>query len=418
MKIKKSSLVTLIIFILLFQGILSSKLFSPIGYADEIITIFGILYIMASVKRKYRETYFTFAAFAALILIGIISSLFSDIHIDAVPRILDAFSFSKFIVLFWFGIYLGESRYSNISKWKFLGTVVRGFVQIAFCFCIINLFVNIHMHTDYRYGLRSFNFIFDRVGGLYSACACFLAIQTVDIHYNGSSKKKRIFLVMTVIVMCSTLRARAFAFATMYYAGYAIFVLNKKYKFKFRHVLFVLLGGGIIAYPQIRYYLIDNETQARARLIRYGIETAISYFPYGSGLSTYGTFQAKQVKSPLYVRYGFDRFYGLGLVKNTYITDNFWPAVMAEFGFLGLIIMLIILSGMTRFILRSLKTRRMLLFAVLFIWLSVFASSIATASYINATTEMLVMGIIIGESLKKDKEAPKYYQNLVSERLK
>ena len=253
------------------------------------------------------------------------------------------------------------------------------------------------MHTDYRYGLRCFEFIYDRVGGLYSSCVIFLAIQTIDIYYNGSSQVKRLFLIITAFVMCSTLRSRAFAFTAMYFAGYLLFVLNKKYRFKLWHIIIILLVGGIIAYPQIRFYLIDNETQARARLFKYGFETARAYFPLGSGFSTYGSFQAKQVSSPLYTRYGFNRFYGLGLVKSTYLTDDFWPAVVAEFGFFGVFFIVLILIQLTKYITKKIKTQKVIFFAVVFLWVSVFASSIATASYINATAEMLIIGVVIGE---------------------
>ena len=396
--IRKRYLLILIALLLLFGELLDSKIHYFFGYADEIIATVGFFIIIYnfSSKRIYIDMVRGFFLLAMLLLLGIISSFFSDIKFGFFANALDAFAFSKFLLIFWMGIIMSENAINTQRNWGTMALVIRIFVFIAFIFCIINLFIDIDMYTDYRYGLRAFNFVFSRVGGLYTSCVGFLMIQAMDISYNGNSWIKRILLIMTIIVMCSTLRARAFSYAAIFIVGFLI--IQGKYRLRLWHLVVVTLVGIIIAFPQFRFYFIDNANQARNVLLKYGIITAIAYFPLGSGFSTYGTYMASRMGSSLYSRYKFYNYYGLGRVNKAYLTDTYWPAIIAEFGFLGGIIMFAIIMTIIIYSYKKLKHgNKMILFSVMYLLITTAASSIATASFITDTSYFFLAAIAIGE---------------------
>ena len=94
-----------------------------------------------------------------------------------------------------------------------------------------------------------------------------------------------------------------------------------------------ILGG----YFQIRYYFLDNVTP-RALFLVNGITTANDFFPLGAGYSTFGSNMAKINYSPLYGKYGFDQVWGMNQEEQQFLNDNFWPMIMGQYGWIGLLL--------------------------------------------------------------------------------
>lgn len=406
--IRKSSLATILLLLLVFNR-LYEDLSPYFSYVDEGLAAIGIICcVLSSIgkNRTWSWTGKTVTLMAGFLLWGSLCTVLSDIHAPVTSVILDAFAFAKFVNLLVLGMYLSEYRFSREAMWRTIAWITRLFVLIAFIFCVANLLVNINMYTDIRYGIRAFRFIYPRVGGLYTGCSLFLAIQTIDIYYYRNSIIKRFFLLITILVMISTLRSRAFAYAAIYMIGYYIFLSHKQYRFKLWHLLVLALFAFVVGYSSLRFYLIDNEAQSRAVLLRYGFKTARDYFPLGSGYATYGTFQALNARSPLHSMYGFSGYYGLGRINTSYLMDNYWPAIMGETGFVGAAIMLAIIIMMTQMIVYSFANERILLFALIFLWTTVCINSVATASFITSGAAMLILGLCIGHKALYTKDYP------------
>jgi hypothetical protein len=70
---------------------------------------------------------------------------------------------------------------------------------------------------------------------------------------------------------------------------------------------------------------------------------ANEYKPFGSGFATFGGEQAKQFYSPLYVKYGFFHIYGMDEEKGFFLNDNYIAMILAQTGYVGLFIFLLIL---------------------------------------------------------------------------
>ena len=96
------------------------------------------------------------------------------------------------------------------------------------------------------------------------------------------------------------------------------------------------------AYWQIKFYFVDNIT-ARGLFLLYGLITANNFFPFGAGFSTYGSNMAKVNYSPLYTEYGFSSYYGMSAEQPQFLNDNFWPMIIAQFGWISFILYAFIL---------------------------------------------------------------------------
>ena len=142
-----------------------------------------------------------------------------------------------------------------------------------------------------------------------------------------------LFIILALINMCSSMRSRAWGFALLYVILYYAFCIRKEKEFKWWYLIPFALLIYFIAADQFSFYFSGD--RARNVLLRYGILTAKNYFPFGSGFATYGTAIAQQNYSELYHIYNFSAYWGLSAQHGSFLTDNYWPAVMAEFGFIG-----------------------------------------------------------------------------------
>ena len=94
-----------------------------------------------------------------------------------------------------------------------------------------------------------------------------------------------------------------------------------------------------LSWEQIEYYFfssIQNDS-ARYQLLVKSIQVANEHFPFGSGFATYGSYYSAVYYSPLYEGYGLSTVNGLRPDGGAFISDSFWPMILGQFGWLGLI---------------------------------------------------------------------------------
>ncbi len=86
------------------------------------------------------------------------------------------------------------------------------------------------------------------------------------------------------------------------------------------------------------YYLSPwRMTRARAQFVVNGFRIAKENFPFGTGFSTFGSRQAQIWYSPVYYWYDMMSVPGLDPLWPSYACDTFWPMILGETGWLGLI---------------------------------------------------------------------------------
>lgn len=126
---------------------------------------------------------------------------------------------------------------------------------------------------------------------------------------------------------------------------------------KIRYGLVLGVLGGfffILAWPKIKalyqnmaqlYVVPDNPMEeARNALYITSVSLMKEYFPWGAGLGRFGSWMSQVNYSPIYRKYGLSGVYGLTRKSPKYMTDTFWPAVLGETGFLGMLFFFWILA--------------------------------------------------------------------------
>lgn len=341
MKIKRY-IIPVVFILLLLQDVLS-KFVSIFNYFDEFVAVvsFFVICKKSHKKRNILNLFLIFLIFS----IGIISNVESNLINKIFPILVDAFTlFKGFLIFLAFYDYIKDDenyKNANIFIIKFL----KVFLILGGICLILNYLSIVDMTGKFRYGLKEFRFIYLNPGSF-----GYYIMATIPFFEKNIKNKKYIYLALLLIA--STLKGPQLIFVIFYiYFN----VLNKSKTLKKISLgilpLVLILIFNISNY-QIKNYLL-NKSSARYLLTEKAITTANTYFPIGSGFATYGSEMSRNYYSPLYYRYNFNRVYGLGAVHSLYINDNYWQMILGQFGYLGLILNIILVFSVFKEILND-----------------------------------------------------------------
>lgn len=302
---------------------------------DEILAfiLLPLLVLKLKVNRENRIFIYSILIF---LLVGLVSSILSDVTQPMLAKILDFISFIKLPIVFLYFRYIFSDSYAR----KFISSLLslsKLLVSISFVFAIANLFIDFGMSYDFRYGLRSFEFFYHNPG-------TFVALMTVCFAIiNLESRKNFVYKLLIIINLLLTLRTVAF--------GIVVLILFLPYllmnQLKIRSILLILPMIVIAGYGAIENYFIGQVTP-RSLLLKNSLIVAQRYFPMGAGFGTYGSNAAKVYYSPLYYEFNFNYVWGLSPQFGHILNDNFWPMIVAQFGVIGLTFYMVFLGAMTK----------------------------------------------------------------------
>lgn len=372
---------------LLLETILEQS-FSRIKYLDEVtVLIMGIVFLFFVIKerRVNKDELAILLLTVCMCGLGFAGNIARCLVRSRYLWCLDAFNMFKFIVAALGAARLFSSTKDNGYIIRYLTFFTEIVVALATAFLIVHLFKDINMTTDVRYGFRTYNFIFKRVGDFYEACLFILMIFFADL-YVERRKITWVFIALTIVNMISTMRSRAFTYAALYIFFFIVFVILKEEKVKLRYAAPLVLAAAFIFAGQFSFYYANVTT--RNMLLRYGIRIMLAYFPIGAGFGTFGTAVAQQHYSKLYLRYGFWRYYGGSMAYRNYLLDNYWPSIMAEIGFFGALCMLTVILLLFR---RNIKMCRESYSrtCVYSCWTAMLLSSLVSSAFLAGTKAMI-----------------------------
>ena len=264
-----------------------------------------------------------------LILIGIISGFYSNIQIDKTPVLIDIITCIKFPV----SLLAGFVVFNNKKHlFKALACEAKLLLVVMLPFALINHFIDIGMRYDNRFGMHSFEFVFGHPGSLASVVAGFSVLFFADKKANGR------WLALCWLYLILTLRSTAIAFAVIS-LFVRLFYSGKGHISLWKMALIVLLALAF-GWSQILYYFFEVEGSARKELFSIGLQVADRYFPLGSGFATFASniTSRPEYYSQLYYQYGLQGIYGLSPSNPAFLSDSFIPTIVAQFGWLGLIV--------------------------------------------------------------------------------
>jgi len=203
---------------LLFLFVCSDILGQYIGiadYMDEAAAIlFGLFYIVWTMTYKAKKSDLKIIGLVVVLLIIEFSGKqFSGVEVALIYLLFDAINIIVLAILGAEFLFSSDVGINYIII--YLAKMQKILVTLLLVFMILNLLANVGMYTDYRYGIRAYNFLFSRVGELYGAAILWIIVFTVE-YYIRKNKSSLWFVLLSLLNICSTLRSRAIAFALLY----------------------------------------------------------------------------------------------------------------------------------------------------------------------------------------------------------
>ena len=194
--------------------------------------------------------------------------------------------------------------------------------------------------------LGAFIFTNPIIGTVRNAPVGQLAICTAMTFYLYTEKTKK-NLYWTIVIATVGLISMKFK----YYGEWGVFVamllfMREKMdlgsgKAKVQ-IAFLIVIAIILGWERFDHYFVSgfyDEEIARPRMYRTAFTILWEYFPFGSGMGTFGTAASAVYYSPLYPKYGLNHVWGLNTAGG-FICDSFYPS-MAQFGIVGIILFIV-----------------------------------------------------------------------------
>lgn len=387
----QSILIAFIGLIVIFQPILQMYV-EFVGYTDEMLAFISLVVILVNLclGRLSKNHLKILVLMIFAIIIGFFSNIFSGLVISNMAIFTDILlCFKVFLVYIGFQYIFPNIKY-NYCGLNILSFFMKIYVLIIFFFALLHLSGIYVMGTEIRYGIRSFQFIFDGAGNFNTMFYAPILVLSYSMYTNKNGKKNTIiFISMLLFVWITTLRTRSFCFVIIYIYLFFTYIIRKKsIKLNIINIVVIAILIALVGYDQFEMYF-SNDATPRYKLLYYGFVTFKDHFPLGSGFATYGTDAAFKWYSPLYYNYGFNNIWGMDPNNGMFVHDTYWPAIIAEFGIFGTILFLLIITNIFKEFYKKNKRDSIALFSIVFIIITQIVSSVATATFFHPITVSL-----------------------------
>lgn len=329
----------IILYISIFQDFLQ-KYIVYFKYFDEILALlfFPFLYFYCFKNKKNlkikKDNAIIFTSLIFIILIGLFSNFYYKYQ-NLTIVLSDLLLFIKFFLLYFLSSILWEDDFFE-NKSKLILFHVKVIIIILAIFTICNYMFNLYI-GDYRFGIKSNTLFFSHSTVLATVCIFLLSLLI-----RCSKKTVSPFYIICILLLFSTLRLKAIGACIMIlFLAYYVEKNNKKISISKLLVLAVIIL--VVSFDQISYYYIDSDGSARRELTKTAFLVAKDYFPLGTGFGTYASHFSAVSYSVIYYKYNLNYIYGITPENPYFVSDVFWPMVIGQFGYIGLILYLICL---------------------------------------------------------------------------
>lgn len=337
-------LVIVTIILSLYQDLLQNYI-KICTYSDEIYMVsLGILLVVFLLKKKVALDKYDKILIISLSLFIIIG--FLGIYIYKYATFFVAFK-SAIVTLKGYIIYLSSKNILGLVKGK--KDVLRSayllskFSLILFTIIgILNLNFNFLKTSGKRFGINTVSIGFSHVTELaFFTLAC-LSIVIFYYQYNKIKSLPIMEVICSSILILLTGRTKSIVFFILFIAFSVAYIISKSTsrKIRFRYILIILPILILVSAPRIKSEFFEGP---RGILYENAIKIADESFPIGSGFGTYGSDMSRKNYSPLYYKFKINNIRGFSLENNTFITDTYWAMILGENGWLGVLLILLIL---------------------------------------------------------------------------
>ena len=318
-------------------------LIHPIAYVDELIALCAVPLFLSEHMGNRHKILFKREGYARYIITFLLIGMISSIVFSYQPFWKAALPDSFLCIKFWLAIYVGKVLFRNFSPKSYAKEIFSLIRVITWSFIILILvdyLIWIFNHGNglfwgqIRYGIKSVQLFYSH-STIFAACCTFLIVVLTTIcgDIKGSGKYLFVLGVMSVLTLRSKALGTAIIAALLYVV---VYLWNKRLNPKilaFCLGILLIIGG-----KQIYYYFFSNiqEDSARYQLVVKSVQIALDHFPLGAGFATFGSYISGEVYSPLYERYHISKIWGLERGEANYVSDNFWPMILGQTGWIGL----------------------------------------------------------------------------------
>ncbi len=391
-----SCVFTLLLFLMCLEGISDIALVQTFfKHIDEVLVLGCIVYLVVHIHYVFRKKWLLLYLWLGFMAIGTVSSLVFRYQ-GLVPAAIDAVVvISKFMVGY-LTAYVYTCLHQNDLSHRLAGAA-RILSVVLFVIAVHDIFLPpFFPKSEYRYFTESLVLMFPHATYLAAAMVTLLVL----LGYTNQNNKNLPYMLMATFVGMMTLRGKAMAFFAVYWVLY-VFILV----FKNSNYISLMVGGGlcsvIISFEQISdYFLTSTRYSPRQILLTDSISLAASHFPLGTGFGSFGSTIAAQYYSPLYEALGYTENYGMSPTDTMYLSDSFWPEILAQFGFVGTILFVAIVVCFVILCIRKLKTNRVAGFSMLAILINMLINSMAESSFFNPASFLLFIAFGVFEAEK------------------
>ncbi len=388
----------ILMYLLVFQDFLSNYIY-VFRFLDEILAVIGIsmgvLYLFKNNLKIKKDNFIIVMCLCIITIVGF-SSIIKYRYQSFIYAMIDWILVIKF-----FSTYcLSKIVFKNLGRKENNRIIVhiKFMIIVLFLLTIANYVFNLY-DGEVRFGIKS-NRLFYSIPAIL-ASECFILMVNI-ILFSKNIKKVWIYIFMLSIILVSTLRIKVIG-ATLVSLLIIFYLSMSNKKITISRLAIVGLICIIVGYGQISFYFLDINSGARRILLDTSIKIANDYFPIGTGFGTYGSYISGEQYSPIYAKYRINNVFGLVKGKVSFVSDTFWPMILGQFGYIGLISYIVCIIIIFKNIQRNYDSQNKKIYmAQLISLIFLLISSVSDASFVHSIS--IQFAIILGIHTTKNKE--------------
>ena len=383
-----------------------------INYWDEAFAILIpiIVIFKAILLRKFTFKKIDFKQLVIIfiiLLLGIAGNIYNPgIQEESSAIVREVLLFVKFPLLM---VFLRTATYDWSAHKKeiivkYCNYVSKINISVAGILAVIGYFINIGVYTEGVRYFKCYRFLYRHPTFLVANLVFCISLLILE-----SKQKNKYFIYIGCVLLFMTQRNKAYAVLALIliimilkesYLNY-FFSFKWKTKIKMKYVLPVSIIVCLIMYyvfkDKFTQYLNWGMTSARIALTVTSVLIAKDYFPFGSGLGTFASSLSAKYYSNIYYMYDLYEIDGLREDEYNYVSDNFWPWVLGEFGFISTILYVVMFFRFIRSQFINIKKQGRLL-AFIILWFYALLASTMEAYFTNTTgiAFAIIISIYVG----------------------
>lgn len=388
MKISARQLTIFLLIIIINLAELLSPYIRYLKYWDELLMVFFLFYLMGtSINFKLNSLNGrTILLLLLFLFIGLTGNIVSGMQKEKVAIVLDIVANFKVPIIAIGFCYMVNSTDTRRVLY-YLKNIAKIFILCGFVCMLLNQFIDFGMRGQSRYGIYSFNFIYE-----YAHIFSMVILSSIlVVSYTNNKKSFWKWYSMGAVQLLMTLKG--ISIVTVAASLLILWVMKHKNKINIRTIIVLVIIGIILGQYQINEYFLGNQNAPRVMLLIYGFKTMCKYMPIGAGFATFGSDMANKYYSDLYYNYAFHENWGTR-VGSQYLNDSWWPMVMGQFGIVGLIITIFVFYKIFVYLQKNkikYYSKAMVLTGMIYL----LVASLGTSIFTTSATIILIFNMLL-----------------------